>query len=131
MKVIICLDDNSGMIFGGKRQSRDSKVLEDIKNENEKVVILPFSEKLIAPSGINYEIKNDISQLQGGECVFIESINPQELEGKISTLVVYKWNRKYLSDMKCTLDLKAFKLESRSEFVGSSHDKITKEVYKR
>lgn len=131
MKVIICLDDNSGMIFGGKRQSRDSKVLEDIKNENEKIVILPFSEKLIAPSGINYEIKNDISELKKGQCVFIENVNPQELEEKISTLVIYKWNRKYLSDMKCTLDLKLFKLEKRSELVGSSHDKITKEVYKR
>ncbi len=131
MRVIICLDDSSGMIFGGKRQSRDSKVLEDIKNENEKIAILPFSEKLVAPSGINYELKNDISEVKKGQSVFVENINPATFEDKISEVVIYKWNRKYLSDMKCTLDLSTFKKVEKSEFVGSSHDKITKEVYKR
>lgn len=131
MRVIICLDDNFGMTFGGKRQSRDSKVFEDIKNSCGKITILPFSEKLVSSSGVEYCVKSDVSELADDEWVFLENINPKELGDKISTLVIYKWNRKYLSDMKCTLDLSQFKKAESSEFVGTSHDRITKEIYNR
>lgn len=131
MRVIACIDDNFGMLFGGKRQSRDSKVLEDIKNHFEPIVILPFSEKLIAPSGISFKIKEDISEIGANETLFIESIDPVAFYDRIDEIIIYKWNRKYLSDMRLTLDLKSFKKVSTCEFVGSSHDKITREVYKK
>ena len=57
MEIIICLDNNKGMLFNNRRQSRDSKVLEDIKNGLEdRLTIFPFSEKLIKGSEIPYEI---------------------------------------------------------------------------
>ena len=30
MKIFICLDDNNGMMFNGRRQSRDEAVVKDI-----------------------------------------------------------------------------------------------------
>ena len=30
MKIIVCLDDNSGMMFNRRRQSRDRVVIDDI-----------------------------------------------------------------------------------------------------
>ena len=30
MKIIVCLDDNNGMLFNNRRQSRDKTVVEDI-----------------------------------------------------------------------------------------------------
>ena len=30
MKIIICLDDDNGMMFNNRRQSRDEKVVKDI-----------------------------------------------------------------------------------------------------
>lgn len=131
MRVIICIDDNFGMLFGGKRQSRDSRVLEDIKSNFEPIVILPFSEKLIAPSGISFTVKSDISEIKENETVFIENLNPATFSDKIDEIIAYRWNRKYLSDMRCTLDFKSLKKISTYDFVGSSHDKITREVYKK
>ena len=46
MKVIVCIDDNKGMLFNARRQSRDRAVIEDIMSESEKVWIHTFSEKL-------------------------------------------------------------------------------------
>ena len=30
MKVIVCVDDNNGMMFNNRRQSRDEKVIEKV-----------------------------------------------------------------------------------------------------
>jgi hypothetical protein len=131
MRVIICLDDGLGMIFGGKRQSRDKAVLADIASEYGSVSILPFSEKMIAQAGLSYTLKSSLDEIGKDETAFIESINPATFADRIEELVIYRWNRKYLADMKCTLDLSGFKRVSVTEFVGNAHDKITKEVFKR
>ena len=48
VKIIVCLDDNGGMLFNNRRQSRDRVVCEDVvKNLNgEKLFISPFSQIL-------------------------------------------------------------------------------------
>ena len=55
------------------------------------------------------------------------------LEGDISRLIIYNWNRRYPFDRQ--LDISpakmGFKLVSVTEFEGSSHEKITKEIYER
>ena len=131
MRVIVCLDDDLGMLFGRKRQSRDSAVLEDIKAEFGEIVILPFSQRLIEPSGIKYTLKETENDFKRGETIFLESIDPARLGDKIDELVIYRWNRRYLADMKFTLSLADFKRVGVKEFAGSSHDKITKEIFKR
>ena len=52
---------------------------------------------------------------------------------KCSTVVIYKWNRQYQADKSFTVNLKAegFKKISTQDFTGSSHDKITEEIYER
>ena len=54
-------------------------------------------------------------------------------ENKINTLVIYKWNRLYPSDLYFDIDLKnnSWQLINSEDFVGSSHEKITKETYRR
>ncbi len=48
-------------------------------------------------------------------------------------LVLYRWNRRYPADVY--LDIRpeppGWRLVSREEFSGSSHPRITKEVYQR
>ena len=48
MNVILCLDDNKGLLFNNRRQSRDKAVLDDIFNNlnGEKLAVTTFSEKL-------------------------------------------------------------------------------------
>ena len=51
---------------------------------------------------------------------------------KINSVIVYKWNRQYPSDMKLDIEPSEGRvLVSSVEFAGYSHEKITKEVYSR
>ena len=49
----------------------------------------------------------------------------------IESVILYKWNRRYPSDTKFDLDLNGWTLISTTDFPGSSHEKITEEVYIR
>ena len=67
MTVYVCLDDRNGMLFNKRRQSRDAKVLEDIRASISDVLIVdPFSETLIRDAGIPYV-------LAGSSCGFFVS----------------------------------------------------------
>ena len=48
MKIIACLDDNNGLLFNNRRQSRDRVVIEDILKEAVKVGVATFKETLIS-----------------------------------------------------------------------------------
>lgn len=130
MKVIICLDDNNGMLFNNRRQSRDSAVLEDVFASlgEEKLNIFQFSQKLFDSFGDRVSIC--ITLMEQGT-YFIENIDLKSYEGSIDEIVVYRWNRVYPADFYCEIDLGAFNVVSEGEFPGSSHEKITKIVYSR
>ena len=50
---------------------------------------------------------------------------------KIEKIILCKWNRKYPGDFFFTIDVNdgSWKLKGVEEFSGSSHEKITLEVY--
>jgi hypothetical protein len=60
---------------------------------------------------------------------FAEARDLSELLPRVSTLVIYRWNRHYPADVRFEADLSGFRLERKDEFPGKSHDIITKEVY--
>ena len=131
MKVIICLDDKLGMAFNKRRQSRDSEVIKDICKRlgKESLFAEEYSNMLFDGSGVN------ILPLEKAEnkdsTLFLERIDPEKYSSDIDALVIYRWNRHYPSDLKCTIDMNAFALSESLEFVGSSHERITREVWKR
>ena len=55
------------------------------------------------------------------------------MQDRIEEVIVYKWNRRYPTDTYFDLDLAAlgFRLASSEEFAGYSHEKITKETYRK
>ena len=129
MTLYICLDDRNGLQFNRRRQSRDSAVLEDIRIQlTGPLVIDAFSEKLIREAEIPYVLSPESSR-----DFFAENIPSGELLEQTNKIVVYRWNRHYPSDVKWEPDLAAmgFGLKETSEFPGSSHEKITREVYVR
>lgn len=131
MKVIICLDDKLGMTFNKRRQSRDSEVIKDICKRlgNEALFAEEYSNTLFDGSGVNIL---PLEKAENEDCtLFLERIDPERYSGYIDTLIIYRWNRHYPSDLKCTLDMNAFELSESLEFKGSSHEKITREVWKR
>ena len=129
MTLYICLDDRNGLKFNNRRQSRDSAVLEDIRRQlTGSLLIDIFSEKLIREAGIPYVLPPETA-----EDFFAEDIPSDEILGKTKKLVIYRWNRHYPSDVRWEPDLAGmgFILTETTEFAGTSHEKITREVYER
>jgi hypothetical protein len=68
----------------------------------------------------------------GGIC-FVEMTQLKEHIVDISRLIIYHWNRHYPSDKKLDIEphMFGFKMTAKYEFVGSSHEKITKGIYEK
>ena len=129
MTLYICLDDRSGLQFNKRRQSRDSAVLEDIRTQlTGSLLIEPFSEKLIREAGIPCVLPPETA-----EDFFAEDIPSEAMLAQTGKLIIYRWNRLYPSDVRWEPDLAAlgFALTETTEFPGTSHEKITREVYTR
>lgn len=129
MTLYICLDDRNGLKFNNRRQSRDSAVLEDIRRQlTGSLLIDSFSEKLIREAGIPYVLPPETA-----EDFFAEDIPSDKILDKTKKLVIYRWNRHYPSDVRWEPDLAGmgFSLREITEFAGTSHEKITREVYER
>ena len=61
---------------------------------------------------------------------FIEDESIIPYQEKIKELIVYKWNRVYPADVEFEMPA-GFALQSSMDFAGYSHEKITKEIYRR
>ena len=58
MNIIVCLDDNLGMLFNRRRQSKDRRILEDIEDFAKEIMISSFSENLFAESSCEAEVND-------------------------------------------------------------------------
>jgi len=133
MNVIVCVDDDMGMLFNHRRQSKDSVLRERILNKTAhgKLWMNHYTAKQFdvenAPQ-INVDDAFLSEAVEGDTClVETESILPYEKW--IEKLTIYRWNRKYPSDLKLDIDLSTWKLIQTEDFQGNSHEKITEEVY--
>ena len=134
MKIIVCLDDNGGMMFNKRRQSRDRAVIADIlkMSAGKRLFISPFSEKLFAESGGEYSVCDSmLVEAAEGELCFVEDKALSALSHRIEEIIIYRWNRKYPADKFFDIDLEScgFGSVSVEEFEGYSHEKITKEIF--
>ena len=132
MNVIVCVDDQRGMLFNKRRLSRDEAVVKDIFSMTDKIWVHTFSEKMMSEYGATC-IVNDafLDMATEGEYCFVENQSIVPYEEKIERLIVYQWNRKYPSDFKLDIKLDKWRSLSREEFGGKSHEKITREIYER
>lgn len=134
MRLIVCIDDKSGMAFCNRRQSRDRVLMEDLaRYVNGKTVwIMPYSEALLSQSNLTYCVSSDpINDAGEADFCFLETVDPSNLLHLVDEIVLYKWNRVYPSDTRFSADLSQYSLQSSEDFAGSSHEKITREVWKR
>ena len=135
LTVAVALDEREGMMIFGKRQSRDRVLVADFVSSasGAPIFISPFSRVIFEPhENVNIVENPFLDSSDGGAC-FIESFALSPYVSMIETLIIYRWNELYPSDVRFDVDVEAagFKLVSTSEFKGSSHDRITKEIYKR
>ncbi len=137
MKVIVCVDDNNGMMFNKRRQSRDRILIEDVvKNVvGGNLLMAPYSETLFTDSDIDAFFLSEyiLDEADPEDYCFIENKALLPYSDRIDELIIYRWNRTYPADMYLDISPEALslKLVSTTEFAGSSHEKITKELYKK
>lgn len=130
MNIIVCLDDNLGMLFNKRRQSKDRRVLEDIEKFTNEVLISSFSESFFSESLCETKVNdNYLEKASSNSYCFVEADKVSPYIDKVEQVIVYKWNRKYPSDFKFDISLESWKMIEQKEFAGFSHEKITKEVY--
>ena len=74
-----------------------------------------------------------LGRAEQGDYCFVEDRGILEAVEKIEELIIFRWNRRYPSDLH--LDFlpreKGFVCTGMEEFPGHSHDKITMEVWRR
>ena len=139
MNVIVCVDDHGGVLFNQRRQSRDQILIEDMLGMLEavggKLWIAPFSEKLMKPymeNRPNITVDEEYcTKAESEDFCFVENGALKDWEEKIDAVIVYRWNRVYPADTYLDIDLSGWQLVSTGEFSGASHEKITKEVYRK
>ena len=134
MTAIVCIEDRGGILFLKRRCGRDAFVYDDIAKEHEKILLTSYSLPLFEGRNISTRVcLSPLAEGASGDACFIESEEIWDNLKKISRIILYRWNRRYPSDVKLGFEPRdvGFSLRSSSEFVGNAHDKITKEIYER
>ena len=101
MIAIVTIDDNNGMMFNKRRQSKDIRLIErilDIAGTN-RIWVSEYSSQLFDTSKDNIIVDNSYTEAQAQDYCFVENVDINELRDNISKIYVYKWNRKYPSDV--------------------------------
>lgn len=134
MILAVCIDDSNGLMFNNRRLSSDKAVVHDILQiaGTNTIIVNPYSAPLFQGFESQIAVKDDHLNERCDFC-FAEFGDVLKVQYSVDTLIVYKWNRHYPSDMKFPLDAfkSRMKLESTAEFEGSSHLCISREVYVR
>ena len=97
MKVIVCVDDNNGMMFNNRRQSRDRILIEDIVKNVVcgNLLMAPYSEPLFKDSGIDAFFLSEyiLDEAKPEDYCFIENKQLLPYSDRIDDLIIYRWNR--------------------------------------
>lgn len=137
MIIIAAVDDRNGMAFNHRRQSQDRILREKILalTAGKRLWMNHYSEKQFqnntAPN-INIDDRF-LHEAAPGEFCFVEDQSVRQHENWVEKIILFKWNRNYPGDLYFDIDVgnATWHLERTEDFAGSSHEKITMEVYGR
>lgn len=135
MTVFVCVDDQNGMMFNHRRQSRDRAVLERMLAQvgHGRLWLSPYSAKLFDDDPrVRADDQFLLRAAEGDHC-FIEDGSLLCVESKIERLIIYRWNRRYPADVYFDIPLAehGWRLVESHDFAGTSHERVTEEVYER
>ncbi|MFR2604091.1 MAG: ribonuclease Z [Waltera sp.] len=135
MQVIVCVDDDMGMLFNHRRQSRDRVLIQRILEiaKGKRIFMNTYSAELFEGNE-NICIDDDFLKNAGdGDICFVENVALSGYIEKIDKIIVYKWNRRYPADFYMDIPLikNGWQSVENYDFKGYSHEKITEEVYER
>ena len=133
MKLIACIAKNKGMTFLGKRLSRDSVLREKILelSHGKRLLMNSYSAKQFEDISAITVDDDFLNMASDNDFCFIEDVNP-DIQN-IDSIYLFNWNRDYPADFFFEIEPKecGFKRVSSQDFKGSSHEKITLDIYKK
>lgn len=134
MTLIICADARGGLLFNNRRLSRDSGLCAHILGfcGDKPLWMNSYSATIFPPNTPNIRVSEKFLEEAGeGEFCFAENADISSVLLKAKTVVIYRWNRNYPSDVKLPETIfSGRKLVNKVDFSGNSHPCITQEVYK-
>ena len=130
MILISCVDDDRGLRFNHRRQSRDKALAQHILDRSGGEIWLHSdSEKLFdeCPDAMLHCISSPEETPDGGWCFWESPVSPALRPEK---LLLYHWNRAYPADEYYVYPggQDRWKCLKSTDFPGFSHPKITEEV---
>lgn len=140
MILIVCVDENGGLMFNQRRQSQDRVVRADILQMvgtrrlwMNRYSAGQFQQELMEQGCCISVDEAFLEKAAPGDFCFLENVSAAAAESQIETLILYKWNKKYPADFKLDISLSEGKwtMEREEKLQGFSHEEITKEVYRR
>lgn len=134
MRIAVCIDSRGGMLFNCRRQSQDRILRQNLLLEaaGGPLWMSPYSLEQFGHPLEQIRTAEDFPCRAGpGELCFFEELDPAPWLAEAEAVILYCWNRTYPADRRFPLPLMGWTVERREEFAGSSHERITKEVYRR
>ena len=135
MIAMICVDDNGGVLFNKRRVSKDRVLRGELlaRAADSRLLVSPYTARQFdAEQQAGLTICEDVlASAQPGDFCFLEDSDLTAALAAASGLILYKWNREYPSDVRLILPPEGWQLAESRDFAGSSHEKITEEIYTR
>ncbi len=132
MKIFVCIDKSGGMLFNNRRLSQDSIVRQKMLEitGSSKLYLNSYSAKQFESSDKLIIDDNFLTTAAENDFCFIENL---PVPDNADEYYIFNWNRDYPADTYFSLDPKApgFKKVKSENFTGSSHKKITLEIYSK
>ena len=132
MNIIVCVDDQMGMMFNHRRQSKDRVVREDmLLLVPDKLWVSPYTAKQFAETEQErlFVAEDFLEQAAEGDYCFVEDKDITPYADKIENIILYHWKRMYPADMHFTIPLADFALQERKDLTGNSHPDMIREIY--
>lgn len=134
MNIIVCIDDAGGMLFAGRRQSKDRILRQEARTltQGQPLWMNSYTARQFAEDGCEVVVDEDFLENAPADAwCFVENCPLMPYLSQIGKIAVYRWNRLYPSDIRFDLaeQIDGWRMISKREFAGSSHDRITEEVY--
>jgi len=134
--LIVCVDDRNGMLFNHRRQSQDRFLRRRILNRaaGSRIWMNAYSAGQFSEQEPCICMDPCFTQKAGtGEYCFLEDGSAAALEENCEQIILYRWNRHYPADLYFDIPLAehGWKMTAQTDFPGSSHEKLTEEVYIR
>lgn len=132
MHIVLCLDDRNGILFNKRRLSSDRIVCQRIAERVcGKLWMNNYSAKLFADTSVCID-EAFLQKAGAGDTCFVESPDFMQVEDRIESITVYRWNRAYPADTKISAELLSrWQLTGTEDFPGNSHETVTEERYAR